>query len=226
VSALLVACADIDLRISRLLFDGEFYLAHQAGIRLLHDSVRYFIVASMLLVLIIYLFNRIGKRHLFGIDGRTVSYLLLVLIVGAGLIVNAGFKDHFGRARPRDLDEFGGSARFTPAFVVKGDCDRNCSFSSGDSAGAFFSLAFVAAFGRKRAISIAAIGFGVLVSASRIASGAHFFSDTVVSYFVMLIVTDAIYYLIFLPGPEPALQLPALRTGAMVRAAGAHSVPP
>lgn len=225
-SILLVAFGDIDLRISRLFFDGEFYLAHQAGIRLLHHSVRYFIIVSILSVLAIYLVNRLGGFRLLGIDGRKVSYLFLVLIVGAGLIVNAGLKDHFGRARPRDLEEFGGSERFTPAFLVTGDCDSNCSFSSGDSAGAFFSLAFVTAFGRKRAIAIAAVGFGVLVSASRVASGAHFFSDTLVSYFVMLIVADALHYLMFQPLPETATPRVPVRAGALVRAAGAPTVPP
>jgi membrane-associated phospholipid phosphatase len=40
------------------------------------------------------------------------------------------------------------------------------------------------------------------VSWSRIASGAHFFSDTVVSFFVMLIVTDVLYYYMIVPEAE------------------------
>ncbi len=115
----------------------------------------------MVLVCGIYVFNRFSKRMLFGVDGKKVVYLFLVLIIGAGLIVNVMFKDNFGRARPRDIVEFGGSAQFTPAFVVSSACDRNCSFSSGDSAGAFFSLAFILAFRRKRATDTVGVGFGV-----------------------------------------------------------------
>jgi lipid A 4'-phosphatase len=110
------------------------------------------------------------------------------------LIVNVVFKDHFGRARPRDIEEFGGSKRFTPAFVISSECDSNCSFSSGEGAAGFFSMALALALSRRRAIFLAAVAMGSLVSLSRIAAGAHFFSDTVVSFFVMLILSDVLFY--------------------------------
>jgi membrane-associated PAP2 superfamily phosphatase len=53
------------------------------------------------------------------------------------------------------------------------------------------------ALSRKRAMFVAGIGLGSLVSLSRVASGAHFFSDTVVSFFVMLIVADVLYHYMF-----------------------------
>jgi membrane-associated phospholipid phosphatase len=40
----------------------------------------------------------------------------------------------------------------------------------------------------------AAVGVGAFVSFCRVASGAHFFSDTIVSFFVMLLVADIFYY--------------------------------
>ncbi len=45
------------------------------------------------------------SENLFCVDGKRVVYLFLVLIIGAGLIVNVVFKDHFGRARPRDVTD-------------------------------------------------------------------------------------------------------------------------
>ena len=99
-------------------------------------DVSFFVVGSMIQVLGIYVFNRFSKRAFFNVNGRNILYLLLVLILGAGLIVNVIFKDDSGRARPRDITEFGGSEQFTPAFVVTSGCVRSCSFSSGDSAGA------------------------------------------------------------------------------------------
>lgn len=219
-SALLVAFPGIDIRISSMFFDHGFYMASEGWARLLHDSVRGFIAFSTAAVAGIYVFNRLSKRNLFAIDGRKVAYLVLVLILGAGLIVNVALKDHFGRARPRDIVEFGGSEQFTPAFVISDACDHNCSFSSGDSAGAFFALAFMLVAGRKRGISTAGVGFGVLVSASRIASGAHFFSDTVVSFFVMLIVADFLKYHLLLPEPEPAEPVPAPEPAILIAASG------
>jgi lipid A 4'-phosphatase len=197
----LVAFSDLDLLISRLFFDQGFHFAAQLWTKLLHEAVGVFIAVSVAAVIGIYAFNKLSQRNLCGIDGRKVLYLLLVLIFGAGLIVNGVFKNHFGRARPRDLQEFGGSRQFTPAFVVAGQCSSNCSFSSGDAAGAFFSMAFAIALTRRRVIAVAAVGFGVAVSLSRIAIGAHFFSDTVVSFFVMLIVADALCHYMFVLQP-------------------------
>jgi len=194
----------LDIQISRLFYDDGFPLRDQWWQGWLRQGMSYFLWLSMGSVVAVYLFNRLCRRNLCGLDGRKVGYLFLVLILGAGLIVNVILKDNFGRARPRDIEEFGGSRHFTPAFVVSRQCDKNCSFSSGEAAGAFFSLALATAFGRRRALFVAAAGFGIVVSLSRVASGAHFFSDTVVSFFVMLILSDVLYYYMFLLEPEPA----------------------
>lgn len=202
-SLLLVAFSGLDLLISRLFFDQGFHSAAQLWTKLLHEAVGILIAVSMAGVIGIYAFNKLAQRNLCGIDGRKVLYLVSVLMLGAGLIVNVVFKNQFGRARPRDLQEFGGSRQFTPAFVVADQCSSNCSFSSGDSAGAFFFMAFAIALSRRRVIAVAAMGFGVAVSLSRIASGAHFFSDTVASFFVMLIVADALYHYLFVFVRQP-----------------------
>jgi lipid A 4'-phosphatase len=212
-ATLLVLFSGVDIRISRLFYHDGFYMAHQHWTQLLHAGVTWVIVASIGLVAAVYAFNRLAARNLWGVDGRKLTYLLLVLALGSGFMVNGMLKDGFGRARPRDITEFGGTAQFTPAFAPSSACDSNCSFSSGDSAGAFYTLALTFAFGRRRLLTTATVGFGVLVSASRIASGAHFLSDTVVSFFVMLLVADALHYRMFLLVPETAA-LPAVAAPA------------
>ena len=197
-SLLFVRFPEIDLGVARMLFDDGFYL-RGAWTALAHDSVLYFLGLTLFLVVGLYVYNRFFGRSLCGIDGRKVSYLLLVLILGAGLVVNGVFKDDFGRARPRDIVEFGGTKRFTPAFVISRECDRNCSFSSGDGAGAFFSVALALALSRRRAVLLAAFAYGTAVSFSRVASGAHFLSDSVVSFFVMLICADVLHHYLIVP---------------------------
>ena len=194
-SLLITAFPTIDLHVSRLFFHGRAF-RHDAWQKLVHDGLGYLLWISLSAVLAIYAHNRLLQRNLCSIDGKRVLYLLFVLIVGAGLIVNTGFKDNFGRARPRDIVEFGGTKQFTPAYVVSQECSTNCSFSSGDAAGGFFSLALALALTRRRSIFVAAVAVGVVVSVARIASGAHFFSDTVVSFFVMLIAADVSYFYI------------------------------
>lgn len=209
ISLLLVAFPAIDMGVARVFYDGGFYMADQGWTKLLHASVTWFLYGSMAVVGAIYAFNRLSGRHVWGIDGRKVVYLLLVLALGAGLIVNGIFKEGFGRARPKDIAEFGGASHYTRAYAISSNCSHNCSFSSGDVAGAFFSLAFVAAISRRRTVVAAAVGYGVLMAAARMASGSHFLSDTVVSFFVMLIVSDALYYRMFLFKRAPAVPAPA-----------------
>jgi MYXO-CTERM domain-containing protein len=101
------------------------------------------------------------------------------------------------------VTEFGGSKTFSPAFVVSHECRTNCSFSSGDAAGGFFSLAIVFALARRRRVAlVAGLAVGVIESLARISSGAHFFSDTGVSFFVMLIVADVLYFYIVMTPAE------------------------
>jgi lipid A 4'-phosphatase len=196
----------IDITISRLFFHGHFP-RDQWWQSLLHDSLNWFLGLSLGTVVALYAFNRFFKRKICNVDGRRVAYLFLVLAIGAGLIVNVGLKDNFGRARPRDVAEFGGPRQFTPAFAMSHECRTNCSFSSGDAAGGFFSLALVFALvrRRRRAALVAAVMIGGIESLARISSGAHFFSDTVVSFFVMLIVADVLYfYLVMSPAERKA----------------------
>jgi lipid A 4'-phosphatase len=188
----------VDISISKIFFDGNSFLRDQWWQKLLQDGLGYFLCVSVLAVIGIYACNRLLKRNVCGVDGRRVVFVILVLVIGAGLIVNVILKDNFGRARPREISEFGGSRQFTPPFVVSGQCNTNCSFSSGDAAGGFFSLALALALGRRRAMFLAGLALGALVSVSRISSGAHFFSDTVVSFFVMLIVADVLFFYLVL----------------------------
>jgi lipid A 4'-phosphatase len=202
VSLVLVKFPAIDIRISSLFFNGQFYSQQLWWEQAFHRGVSIFICVSVLSILGVYAFNRITKRKLLAIDGKKVVYLLVVLGLGAGLLVNVICKDNFGRARPRDVQEFGGQKHFTPAFVVASECTSNCSFASGETAAAFFSLALVMALARRRRMFVASVVFGVAVSISRMAVGAHFFSDTVVSFFVMLILSDVLYHYMLAPQQE------------------------
>jgi lipid A 4'-phosphatase len=193
-SLLFMAFPDIDLYVSGMFSHDSFHLGRQWWTMLMHESLGYVLCLSMATVLGLYVCNKLWKTNLCEVDGKRVLYLFLVLLLGAGLIVNVVLKDGVGRARPRDIAEFGGSKLYTPPFVVSRECNKNCSFSSGEAAGGFFTLALALALCRRRRVFISAACFGAFVSFCRVASGAHFFSDTVVSFFVMLIVADVLYF--------------------------------
>ncbi len=113
------------------------------------------------------------------------AFLLAGLLLGPGLITHNVFKDHWGRARPHQIIEFGGERQFTPALQPADQCARNCSFPSGHVAFAFYAMAFAYVLPQRWRRRILAAGFlwGVYMAFVRIAQGGHFFSDAVFSFF-------------------------------------------
>lgn len=209
-AAFFVLFPEVDLKVSALFFEQGFHLKGSPWENLLYKSVDYLLIATVVTVLTLYLVNRVSGRQLGGINGRKTLYLLLVLVIGAGIIVNLVLKNHSGRARPLYVVEFNGSQQFTPAFRFADQCSRNCSFSSGHSAGAFFFLALALLYRRHKPLLLAAFTYGSLVSLARIAAGGHFLSDCVTSFFIMAIITDLFYTLLqpnqpdTKPAPAPA----------------------
>lgn len=133
------------------------------------------------------------------ISASTVIFLILTFALGPGLITNSLLKEHWGRARPIDVTEFGGTDRFTAWWDPRGDCPGNCSFIAGEPAGAFWTLAPAAlAPPQWRALAYgAALGFGSAVGALRIAGGGHFFTDVVFAGVIMFALIWTLYGAIY-----------------------------
>ena len=136
---------------------------------------------------------------------RATLFVLATLAVGPGIIVNGILKSFWGRARPHVLLEFGGGATFSPVWWVSDQCEWNCSFVSGEAASAFWlvSLVFLVRKEWRPAIAAATLAFAAIVSFTRIAVGAHFLSDVLVAWLVMLCVMVALARLL-LDGLPPA----------------------
>jgi lipid A 4'-phosphatase len=115
------------------------------------------------------------------ISGRAIVLLIATLALGPGLLVNVVLKDHWGRPRPIDVTQFGGTEHFVAWWDPRGDCPTNCSFVSGDVSGAFWTVAPAAlAPPQWRALAYgAALALGAGMAALRMMAGAHFFSDVV-----------------------------------------------
>jgi lipid A 4'-phosphatase len=111
-----------------------------------------FFVTACLLIIAVNLARSyfLGKKRPLVASNRVVFFLLLTLGIGPGLFVNTILKDHYGRARPFQVSEFGGNDHFTPAFVISDQCDTNCSFVSGDASLGYFGLAFFFVVRRRR----------------------------------------------------------------------------
>ncbi|MBS1191505.1 MAG: hypothetical protein H6R10_3297 [Rhodocyclaceae bacterium] len=128
-------------------------------------------------------------RRFAGLRARrtTFGFLLAAALTGPVLLVDNLIKDHSGRARPINVQPFGGQKQFTPAFLPADQCRKNCSFVSGHVATASFLMAFgwLAAPAVRRRWLIAGIVSGGTMGLLRMVPGGHFLSDTIFAWFAV-----------------------------------------
>ncbi len=107
-----------------------------------------------------------------------LAFVVVAGVMGPGIVVNWGFKDNWQRARPYQVQEFGGTQQFTRAAVMTDQCDNNCSFVSGHVACGFFWVSLMLVH-RRRQIGWATGGLlvGGAVGFARMSDMAHWLSD-------------------------------------------------
>ncbi len=133
-----------------------------------------------------------GARFLM--RSKDALFLLVATLLGPGLLVSVVLQGFWGRARPRDVADFGGAFDFSRAWVPSDACAWNCSFVSAESAAAMQLVAFAFVCPRpwRRTVAVVAVAFAVAVSLNRVAFGGHFLSDVVISWLLTLLVTLAV----------------------------------
>jgi membrane-associated PAP2 superfamily phosphatase len=179
--SLLILLFNADLGLSRLVVEaGNQWPGrlHEPWKLLYHMApVPGFILAACALAALLGgFFYRNWKRF-----RRQAIFVLLLLALGPGLVVNVILKDHLGRPRPQELIEFGGRYDFVQ-FWQSGTDMKNSSFPSGHAAIGFFTMAPWFIYRRKkpglaRIFLAGGLFFGTMIGAARILQGAHFISD-------------------------------------------------
>ena len=116
-------------------------------------------------------------------------FVTAAMALGPGTLVNLIIKPIWGRARPRQIIEFGGTRDFSPAWVVTNQCSWGCSFVSGEAAASafLFVFAFVVPTRWRPLAFWAALAVTIIISFVRIAAGGHFLSDTVIASLLMVL---------------------------------------
>jgi lipid A 4'-phosphatase len=200
-AALFTLMPDLDLVVSRpFALGGGYFSGSQSGLLLFLRELfkTIFIVCCGVAVagLAVAVFQR--STH-----SRTRAanwlYLILCFSVGPGLVTNVLLKDQWGRARPVQVAQFGGTKTFTPPLVPSDQCRRNCSFVSGEAASmfaVFYSVALVAP-AWSGALMVAGTIIGFAAGLVRVTQGGHFLSDVVFAGVVMALVAAGLHRLMF-----------------------------
>ncbi|HEX3502409.1 MAG TPA: phosphatase PAP2 family protein [Xanthobacteraceae bacterium] len=200
-----VICAvdpQLDLDLARISFNSNrqlFGINAQTWVQHARDAARLIVTLLVMPAALALVGKLIWPKRRMLIEGRAALFLIVTLALGPGIITNLILKDHWGRARPIDVQQFNGDYKFTPWWDPRGECPNNCSFVAGEPSGAFWTMAPAAlaplelqplAFG-------AALLFGAAVGVLRIGGGGHFFSDVVFAGVFVYLEIWLVYGLIY-----------------------------
>ena len=137
--------------------------------------------------------------------------VLLTILLGPGLLVNAIFKDHWCRPRPNQIVEFGGHMQHIPPLMI-GESRKGESFPAGHpSVGFSLAIFWLLLRGRKPKLALTmldtALTAGVLMGIGRMAAGGHFLSDVIWSGIMSIFAAYTIfYYILRVPQRRAAVQ--------------------
>jgi len=192
----------LDLDIASLFYDPgtkNFSLSKSFAFRYVREAavwIQVLLIAPSVIALLIKLVMPRAKPWM---SSRAAIFLIATLALAPGLVVNVLLKNHWDRPRPAAVTEFGGSERFVPWWDPRGQCRKNCSFVSGETSSAFWTLAPAAlapAPWRFLAYT-SAIAFGIGMGVVRMAMGGHFFTDVVFAglfTFIIIVLTHRLIY--------------------------------
>ena len=198
---LFTAFPEVDLLVSRAFFSSQHgFFGHRVDwVKNLRWTFVCLYWASLVISICGVVATRVLKRNWLRMAFAQWLFLVICLGTGPGLIANVILKDHWGRARPSQLAEFGGQRTFTPPLLPSNQCKRNCSFISGEASAIFapfYAAAFVVPQWWAALVTIGTVG-GLMAGMIRVSQGAHFLSDIIFAGVFMALTIAALYELIF-----------------------------
>ncbi|MDB5985078.1 MAG: hypothetical protein JWR16_131 [Nevskia sp.] len=172
--------------------DGGFFLRDRWPLQLVYHGTRWAmgtLELTLLLTLIAaHLLPRLRKAR------AQLWFAVLALALGPGLITHTLLKDHWGRPRPSQIADFGGSDSYVPPWQPSAQCDHNCSFPSGHAVAGFYLITGAWLWPqRRRRWLLAGIAAGGVIGLVRIMQGGHFLSDVLAALAVVWLSNALLY---------------------------------
>ncbi|MCQ8103672.1 phosphatase PAP2 family protein [Methylomonas sp. SURF-2] len=195
-TTLLFWLTDLDMRLAALFYHPGHALAdwpyqHWGLLKVLYDYAFPFTVIAGLSALTVFVsghFHSFTRRF-----RRRALYILLVIAIGPGLLVNLIVKDHWGRPRPVHIEQFGGQYVYVPPLKLGRTPDKSfvcghCSVGYG-----FFVLYFLSQ-NHKVLYFVLTLALAWTMGFTRMTAGGHFVSDILWSGYLVFLVAYALYY--------------------------------
>lgn len=122
------------------------------------------------------------------------AFILAAGLMGPGLVINGVVKTGWERARPYQVQRFGGERSFSRAGVPADECEQNCSFVSGHVACGFFIASLMLVDRKRRGLWVVAGTLaGLTIGFCRMAAMDHWLSDVLWAYPVTLLSSLLVY---------------------------------
>ncbi len=183
---------EIDIYFSNLFFFENVFISEKfIFIKELRNFLKDLMVIVPICALFYLILNYLNNKQEIRIKKKRLRLkiacigLIIGPVIGSGIIANFIFKDNWGRARPIQIEEFGGNKIFTPAFIKTDQCEKNCSWISGETSAAFSFLTGVLILKNPIFLLINLL-IGILVFFCRISMGGHFMSDNIFAIIFMI----------------------------------------
>jgi lipid A 4'-phosphatase len=123
-------------------------------------------------------------------------YVILVIALAPGILVNMVLKEHWGRPRPREVIEFNGQYKYQPPLVASNNGKHSFVCGHCSASYSLFAFYFILRKGQTFALFFS-LGYGLLMGIARMSAGGHFASDVLWSGYVTFLVCWFLYYFVF-----------------------------
>lgn len=192
----------LDLQVSSYFFDDKHFVTGTLTDSLFDYGV---LPAQIITLLAILLYLLSYVRGYWKFLRKACLVIILTMAVGEGFIVHAVLKDHWGRPRPKQVEQFGGQQEFRPYYKPNffNQPEPSKSFVCGHCGMGFFFLVFTVLglrYQNKWMIGCglaAGIGLGSVMGIARIAQGGHFLTDVLWSAYVIWLTAVVSDYLVY-----------------------------
>jgi lipid A 4'-phosphatase len=207
-------CPDWDLALTHPFYDPatkQFPLSFNPAMNWLRNKAVLITIACLTCLAASVALKILRPGRQMWIPGRAVIFLTLTFLLGPGMLVNWMLKEHWSRPRPAEVVEFGGDKPFIPWWDPRGACEQNCSFVSGETSTATWTLA--AAILIPGTMGTVAVGtaatYTVAMAVMRLVVGGHFFTDVTFAILFTLLLIWVAHGLIY-RWPQTALDEKAI----------------